>query len=556
MKRIAIFILFMLFAGTVAHAQHSSNAYRDLADSLYRHHHYQYAANYYEKALKKAVNPGYLMLHLGKCYDKINKPTQAEQWFRMAAQKRAKFTDEDYYLYAEVLIAQQKYERADSLLENILAVYPDMSMARTALDDIRNMERFYADSALYKIQHLAFNTDVAEFSPIRYKDGIVFTSARQEGALRKKYHWDNSHFLNQYHARKTENGFAAIELFEKDLNTKHHDGPAAFYDNYQKMIVNRNQRAPVSGREDVYEMYPGLYDAQLDPRKGDWDVTALPLTTHATAMRIPRYQKMETHCTSLRICLADMEEMDLYRVTRVAGEWSVPFNLGPVVNSVEDDVFPHFIGTTLYFASTGHGGLGGLDIFKADQTGTGFAPPVNMGYPINSFADDLSFLTDSLQRDGYFSSARKGNDDIYAYHKIDPRIRLLAHIYDGESLQPLGGASIQVMTDGSDDLTLLADQDGNFSFEVPKDMSYIIIGTKGDLLGMTADIADTTKSHRIPAYRDTTRLACIGFVKNESGLPQIAETITILDQTTGQTIPHPQQQSIISLRREGPSIPH
>lgn len=550
MKHIALTVVFILFAGTFALAQHSSNAYRQLADSLYRHHHYKHAADYYEKALKKAGDPGYLMLQLGKSYDKVNKHLLAEQWFRMAMQKKARFTDEDYYVFAEALIAQQKYQRADSLLEHVVSLHPEMVMAQMALDDIRNLDRFYADSALYKIQYLPFNSDVAEFSPIEFKDGIVFTSARQEGALRKKYHWDNSHFLNQYYARKIENGFAPVELFEKDLNTKHHDGPAAFYSNYQKMIVNRNQSSPVSGREDVYEMYPGLFDAQLDSRRGNWDVVPMPFNNPRYSYAHPSISKDGNTLYFASDMPGGYGGMDLYRVTRKDGTWSTPFNLGPVVNTIEDDVFPHFIGNTLYFASNGHGGLGGLDLFKTDLTANGFAPPANLGYPINTFADDFSFLTDSLHRDGYFSSARKGNDDIYSFHKADPRIKLLAHIYDGESLQPLDGASIQVITNGSDDFALIADDKGDFTFEVPKDVSYIIVGSKGDLLGMTADVADSTKSHRIPAYRDTTRIACIGFVKNELGLPQITETISIYDQTTGQTVPHPQQQSIISFMGE------
>src|SRR6478735_190315 len=105
MKHVALFVLLVFFGGRSAFGQHSSNAYRTLADSLYRHHHYQYAADYYEKALKKAERPGYLMLQLGKCYDKVNKPLLAEQWFRLANQKKAQFTDEDYYLYAEALVA-------------------------------------------------------------------------------------------------------------------------------------------------------------------------------------------------------------------------------------------------------------------------------------------------------------------------------------------------------------------------------------------------------------------------------------------------------------------
>jgi outer membrane protein OmpA-like peptidoglycan-associated protein len=550
MKHAVISILMMLFVGTVAFGQHSSNAYRDLADSLYRHHHYQYAADYYEKALKKAEQPGYVMLQLGKCYDKVNKPLLAEQWFRMAAQRRAPFTDEDYYLYAEALVAQQKYDRADSLLTHILSVYPEMSMAQSALDDIRNLDRFFRDSASCKVSYLSLNSDVAEFSPVRFKDGLVFTSARQEGALRKKYHWDNSHYLNLYHVRKTENGFSEAEVFEKDLNTRHHDGPAMFYDNFQKMIVNRNQRMPASGREEVFEMRPGLFDAQYDARKSDWDVTPLPFNNARFSYAHPSISEDGSTLYFSSDMPGGYGGMDLYRVTRSNGVWSEPFNLGPVINTIEDEVFPYFIDNTLYFSSNGHSGLGGLDIFISQQSANGFTPPVNAGYPINSFADDLSYLTDSLQREGYFSSARKGNDDIYAFRKIDPRIKLLAHIYDGETRKPLSGASIQVMTNGSDDQTLVADQDGNFTVQVPKDESYIILGTQGDLIGMVADVADSTKHHDIPAYRDTTRLACIGFIKNELGLAQTAATISIVDKTTGQVIIHPGDQSIISFRGE------
>ncbi|HTF18397.1 MAG TPA: OmpA family protein [Chryseolinea sp.] len=550
MKHTVISLLVVLFAGTFAFGQHSSNAYRDLADSLYRHHHYQYAATYYEKAMKKAENPGYLMLQLGKCYDKVNKPRVAEQWFRMAVQKRAPFTDEDYYLYAEALVAQQKYQRADSMLEHILSLYPEMNLARTALTDIRNLDRFYADSSLWKIHYLALNTEVAEFSPVRFKDGIVFSSARQEGALKKKYHWDNSHFLNLYYARKVDGGFANAELFEKDLNTRHHDGPAMFYDNFQKMVVNRNQRVQAAGREEVYELRPGLYDAHFDSQKSTWDVSPLPFNNSGYSYAHPCISEDGSTLYFSSDMSGGYGGMDLYRVTRTAGVWGTPFNLGPAVNSIEDDVFPFVVNKTLYFSSNGHGGLGGLDIFVSEQSANGFAPPVNAGFPVNSFADDLSFTTDSLQREGYFSSARKGSDDIYAFVRVDPRIQLLAHIYDGETRQPLAGSSIQVMTNGSDDQTLVADQEGNFSFQVPKDMSYIIIGTHGDLIGMVADIADSSKHHQIPAYRDTTRLACIGFIKNELGLPQTAAVINIVDQTTGQTLPHSSNQSIIAFRGE------
>lgn len=548
MKHAVIIVLLSLLGATLAYGQHSSNAYRAVGDSLYRHHHYQFAADYYEKALKKATNPGVIMLQLGKCYDKVNKPLVAEQWFRMAAQKHAPFTDEDYYLYAEALIAQQKYERADSLLAHIVANHPEMVMAHTALSDIRNMNRFYADSALTKIARLPLNTDVAEFSAVRFKDGLVFTSARQEGALKKKYHWDNSHFLNLYYAKKTDAGFANAELFEKDLNTRHHDGPASFYQGFGKMILNRNQRTQAEGREEVYELRPGLYDAVFNNKKSDWIVTPLPFNNPQYSYAHPSVSEDGNTLYFSSDMPGGYGGMDLYRVTRTNGRWGTPFNLGPAVNTLEDEVFPFFVNSTLYFSSNGHGGLGGLDILISHETVNGFGPPENAGYPINSFSDDLSYTTDSLQREGYFASARSGNDDLYSFKKIDPRIKLLAHIYDGETRQPLQGARIQIMTRSSNDEVLTADQKGNFSFEVPKDEPYVVVGTLDDYVGMVADVADSAKLLRIPAYRDTTRLACIGFVVDELGLPQTAAIITITDMTSGKSIPHTPNQSVISFR--------
>ena len=66
-------------------------------------------------------------------------------------------------------------------------------------------------------------------------------------------------------------------LFEDDLNSRHHDGPAMFYAQYQKMIINRNQRVKVEGREKVYEWRPGLYDVQFDSAKSSWKVARVVL---------------------------------------------------------------------------------------------------------------------------------------------------------------------------------------------------------------------------------------------------------------------------------------
>jgi hypothetical protein len=234
---------------------------------------------------------------------------------------------------------------------------------------------------------------------------------------------------------------------------------------------------------------------------------------------------------------------DIYRAVKKNGVWSKPFNVGPAINTAEHEVFPFFVDNILYFASNGHGGLGGLDIFESRLTVNGFSPPVNMGYPINSTADDLSLITKVDHRSGYYSSSRKGDDDLFYFEKREEQIKILAHIYDSLSKKPLSGANIQIITNNGNDSTLLADNEGNFSFEIPKETAYVIVGRKDDKIGMVSDLADKSKSHRIPALGDTSSVACIGFIVNEEGVPKKASSISIIDKTTGQKIEVPADTS-------------
>lgn len=426
MKKI-LFSLGLLLVGTLGYSQHSSMAYRTLADSLYVHHHYQIAADYYEKALKKSPHPGNIMLQLAKCYHKMNLITASEKWFIKAKRNRGAFSTDDYHQFAQVLVMLKKRSQADSLLEHVLQMDPNAHEARKDLDDLRNFQRYYQDSASIRVQSLLVNTPESEFAPVYYKEGIIFASSKHEGPFKKKSHWDNTPFLNLYYARKTaDQSFAAPELFEEELNTRHHDGPAMFYDKFQKMILNRNQRVEVNGRENIFEWHPGLYDAQFDAAKSSWKVTPLPFNVADYSYLHPCISEDGTVLYFASDKPGGYGGTDIYRAIRSDGAWGPPANLGPAVNTADDEAFPFLIDNTLYFTSNGHGGLGGLDIFKCERSGNSFTPPVNLGYPINSTADDLSFVTHADQRDGYFASSRNGNDDLFSFHKLSTATNVLA----------------------------------------------------------------------------------------------------------------------------------
>ena len=140
--------------------------------------------------------------------------------------------------------------------------------------------------------------------------------------------------------------------------------------------------------------------------------------------------------------------MDLYKSEKSKdGRWNKPQNLGPVINSRYDEDAPyiHPDGKTLFFTSNGMNSIGGNDIFKTVYIGKQWQEPKNMGYPINTTADDNYFTLTADGSVGYFSSNRlggKGGQDVYYIDMPEserniPLTMIKGRILDGENSKPI-----------------------------------------------------------------------------------------------------------------------
>jgi len=572
MKKIATTFLLLLLFGLQAFSQHgksSSEAYRKHGDTQYQYHYYQSAIDFYKKSLKKSPDVGYVMLQLAKSNVKINQPAEAEKWFIQARENHGPFTLEDYNQYARVLVTLKKRNQAEALLESILEKDPYAYLARASLSDLRDFQKYYLDSASVDVDSLSINTPVAEFAPAFYKEGIVFTSARLEGPWKKRYHWDNSHFLNLYYTPKAnEKSFGNVMLLQSERNTRYHEGPAMFYSKYQRMILNRNQTATVEGKENVYERRLALYDGVFDENKSQWDITPLPFNEVTYSYAHPSISEDGNTLYFISDKPGGYGGTDIYRVVRTDSVWEKPFNLGPVVNSAENEVFPFFINNTLYFASNGHGGLGGTDLFLCTKTINGFSPPVNLGYPINSTADDFSLIATMDERNGYFASARNGNDDIYSFNKPFPKVNTLAsldslplnmaaRVFKGDDNQPLANANVIVITFGEKDQELTTDSVGMVDFILKEGNAFHIIGTKDNLRGMTSGTAEKGKNDKasfiipVPLYGENpTQVLAIGLVTNTRGELVDATKSTVKNKRTGEQIPIQTEKGVLTFKGE------
>ncbi len=143
-------------------------------------------------------------------------------------------------------------------------------------------------------------------------------------------------------------------------------------------------------------------------------------------------------------------ETDIYVSTlKQDGSWSAPKNLGKNINTPgnEESIFIHPDGKTIYFGSNGHVGMGGLDLYVSRMDDKGeWGPPVNLGYPINTYADENSILVSASGNLAYFASNRTGGFgglDIYQFDLYEAArpgkiTYVKGKVYDVKTKNPLG----------------------------------------------------------------------------------------------------------------------
>lgn len=148
--------------------------------------------------------------------------------------------------------------------------------------------------------------------------------------------------------------------------------------------------------------------------------------------------------------------MDIWKTTMTAeGDFSVPENLGPTINTPGDDAAPfiHSDGRTLYFASNGRIGMGGYDLYYATlQPDGSWSEPKNLGYPINTPADEINIFINAAGTVAYMASDKEGGYgglDLYSF-ELDDNLRpnpvtyLKGIVQDASSHRPIA-ATIEMV---------------------------------------------------------------------------------------------------------------
>ena len=182
---------------------------------------------------------------------------------------------------------------------------------------------------------------------------------------------------------------------------------------------------------------------------------------------------------------------DIWKGTLSGAECKYIENLGPQINTPGDEMFPYVRADgTLYFASDGHPGLGGLDIFRATKNGEDWSV-VNMGVPVNSNFDDFGITFEGNKEKGFFSSNRgqiRGFDAIWSFELPETEIVVQGKVLD-DKMNPIPDAMVRLISNTGQNIRVMTRKDGTYRIRIDKDMDCVMLGTARGFLNKKATVS-------------------------------------------------------------------
>lgn len=451
----------------------------------------KYAFTYsYSKAIDSYTHAKQLTTEgqrkLAEAYHKMEQNVEAEAAYaKLVGSGSAGILPDDYYNYAKVLQANGKYDLAIINMNKFKDLKPTDLRAQSYIANSGELNNLLKDDGKYKVEHLTINTDAVDFGTCYYMDKVVFSSSRTTPQMIKRTdNWHGMPYLDLYVAKVEAGQLTSPEIFDKDLNSKLHDGTASFNNDGTFMAFSTNNYNDKS-KDKVVELQ--IYFSTY--KDGKWSKQE-PFVHNNLAYSVG--QPFLTASGKTMYFVSDMPGgfggSDIYRVIKddVAG-WGTPENLGENINTEGDEMFPFFEekNETMFFSSNGRFGLGGLDIFMCATNGKKSGRVYNAGSPLNTQYDDFALVTNSSRDKGYFSSNRiggSGSDDIYSVDifkiEIGKKIKGIAKDKNGSALP----ATFITLLDDKDNVidTLTTKTDGAYVFLVDSNKNFKLNGKKAD----------------------------------------------------------------------------
>lgn len=470
--------IYLVFACIASLSMYSQKIKEAKADKSYDKFAYVDAIKTYERVVAKGYKSQDLLQKLGNAYYFKADLVKAAKWYSELFTFSQNIEPEYYYRYSQSLKEVNDYAKADDMTAKFKELKGTDLRAKLAINQKDYLARIKKNSGRYKVENAGINSKYSDFGSAFLNNKIVFASARDTGSFSNRRHsWTGEGFTNLYKADIIAEGtLNKAEKFSSDINSKVNESSPVFTKDGKTVYFTRNNFINGKlGKDTEKTTLLKLYKATLEGEK--WtNIKEMPFNSNNYSVAHPALSADESTLYFASDMPGTSGQSDLYKIAiNLDGSFGAPTNLGNKINTEGRETFPMVTSDgELYFASDGHPGLGGLDIFvsKMDKEGH-FGEVVNVGEPVNSSYDDFAFLINDKTRYGYFTSNRlggKGGDDIYKLKETQKLItkceqNLSGLVTDKETGLPLADAKVTLLDADFKTLNeVMSDKDGKFDF--------------------------------------------------------------------------------------------
>jgi outer membrane protein OmpA-like peptidoglycan-associated protein/tetratricopeptide (TPR) repeat protein len=493
MKNLYIALSFAAISFTVS----AQNKETKTADKLFARFEYVDAAKEYLKLVENDKAEPYVYKQLAESYYNVFDATNAAKWYAKATETPQ--DAETYYRYAQMLKADGKYEESNRQMQKFAAAAPSDSRAIEFQKNPNYIPRLLDKTKLFNVNASNVSGDKSDFGAVLYENSVYFASARN--AARKTYGWTDEPYLDIYRADYNTDGSVSNASAVTSLNSRWHDGPITI-----SADGNTAYFASESYKEKEYEKdkkanarFSQVYIFKATKTGDTWgNIDALPFNDKAFSSSNPSLSRDGKTLYFSSDRPGSLGGVDIWKVAiNDDGTYGEPQNLGNKVNTEGNESFPFIAddNKTLYFASSGKQGLGGLDVYQVDLSSGGDAS--NLGKPVNTEKDDFAFTFNGAKGAGFLSSNRGGSDDIFAVSPICG-VDVLIVVTNSKTGAILANASVSILDDKKNIIaTEMSNAQGEVTYRVECDKAYVVQvskdGFEGNTFGVSKSKGPTAK---------------------------------------------------------------
>jgi len=490
-------IILIAFLSMIASASYAQEGKVKKGNKEYDKFAYIDATKTYERIAEKGYKSADLFQRLGNAYYFNSNLEKAAKWYGELFSMNEEVVPEYYYRYAQSLKSIGQYAKADEMMVQFNKKSSEDLRGKIFNDKQNYMDIIKANSGRYIIKDAGINSQYSDYGSAYSGNKLIFTSSRDTGNFaQRKHQWSNQYFTNMYSSDITpkdekgivEDSLSVPEKFAKNINSRFHEATPVFTKDGKTMYFTRNnfnngKKGKDANRITLLKVYKAtLIDNQWK------NAEELPFNSDSYSVAHPTLSPDEKTMYFASDMPGTHGQSDLWKVKiNEDGSFGTPENLGVSINTEGKESFPIFTNENeLYFATDGHPGLGGLDIFMSRMNADGsFKEPINIGAPANSPQDDFAYLIDTKTRKGFLTSNRdggKGYDDIYKFletRKLVCEQVLSGIVTDLDTGEILPNTKVTLFDDKFNIIKeVISDDKGFYTFEVECGKSYFIRAEK------------------------------------------------------------------------------